>query len=502
MGAYATLEGRFRRAGLLDAAAGILWWDRAVVMPEGSAGARAEQLAALRLAGREILTAADMADLLAAAGEEPLDDWQAANLREMRRVRVRAAAVPPRLVEARTRANTACEMAWRTARPASDYPAVLPLLEEVARLTVEAGQALSAALDVPLYDALLDGFEPGGRSADIDPVFDDLAAFLPEFAGAAIERQAARPPLKLTGPPERPLEGPFPAGRQEALGRRFMAALGFDFDRGRLDVSHHPFTGGAPDDIRITTRYDEADFLTGLYAVLHETGHAQYAAGLPAQWRHQPVGGARGMTLHESQSLLIEMQVCRGGPFMTWAAPLMAEAFDGAGPAWSADNLLALVTRVARGFIRVDADEATYPAHVILRYRLEKAMLAGDLPPADLPGAWNDGMDALLGIQPPDDRRGCLQDIHWYSGAWGYFPTYTLGAMAAAQLYAAAKAADSGIEPALAAGDFAPLYGWLRPNVHEQASRYGTGDLIERATGRPLDAEAFKAHLKARYLES
>ena len=206
------------------------------------------------------------------------------------------------------------------------------------------------------------------------------------------------------------------------------------------------------------------------------------------------------MTLHESQSLLIEMQVCRGAAFMAWAAPLMAEAFGGAGPAWSAENLLALVTRVERGFIRVDADEVTYPAHVILRYRLETAVLAGDLALADLPGAWNDGMEALLGIRPPDDRRGCLQDIHWYSGAWGYFPTYTLGAMAAAQLYAAAKAADAGIEPALADGDFAPLYGWLGPNVHQQASRCGTGALIERATGRPLDAAAFKAHLEARYL--
>ena len=492
MGAYAALKDRFRRAALIGDAAGILGWDRAVVMPDGSAGARAEQMAALRLAGREILTAPDMADLLDEAAEEPLDGWQAADLREMRREWVRSAAVPPRLVEARTRANTACEMAWRTARPASDYAAVLPLLEEVVRLTVEAGQALSAALDVPPYDALLDGFEPGGRSADIDPVFDDLAAFLPGFTDAVIGRQAARPPL--------PLEGPFPADRQEALGRRFMAALGFDFSKGRLDVSHHPFTGGAADDIRITTRYDEADFLTGLYAVLHETGHAQYAAGLPRNRRHRPVGRARGMTLHESQSLLIEMQVCRSAAFMAWAAPLMAEAFGGAGPAWSAENLLALVTRVERGFIRVDADEATYPAHVILRYRLETAILAGDLALTDLPGAWNDGIEALLGIRPPDDRRGCLQDIHWYSGAWGYFPTYTLGAMAAAQLYAAAKAADGGIEPALAEGDFAPLYAWLRPNAHEQGSRYGTGDLLERATGHPLDAAAFKAHLAKRYL--
>ena len=496
MGAYASLEARFRRAALIGEAAGILGWDSAVIMPEGSADARAEQMAALGLVGREILTADDMADLLDEAAEEPLDGWQAANLREMRRGWMRSAAIPPRLVEARTRAHTVCEMAWRSARPKSDYASVLPLLEEVAALTVEAGQALAAALDVPLYDALLDGFEPGGRSADIDPVFDDLAAFLPGFTEEVVERQAARTP--------RPLAGPFPADRQEALGRRFMAALGFDFARGRLDISHHPFTGGTPDDIRITTRYDEADFLTGLYAVLHETGHAQYEAGLPRPRRRQPVGSARGMAVHESQSLLIEMLVCRGGDFMAWAAPLMAEAFDGAetggDPAWSAENLLALVTRVERGFIRVDADEVTYPAHVILRYRLEKAMLAGDLPLSDLPGAWNDGMAALLGLRPPDDRRGCLQDIHWYAGAWGYFPTYTLGALAAAQLYAAARAADDGIEPALAMGDFGPLYAWLRPNVHEQGARYGTDELLERATGRPLDAAAFKAHLAARYL--
>ena len=236
--------------------------------------------------------------------------------------------------------------------------------------------------------------------------------------------------------------------------------------------------------------------------MLHETGHAQYEAGLPKPWRHQPVGAARGMTLHESQSLLIEMQACRSEPFMAWAAPLMAKAFDQSGPSWSADNLLALVTRVERGFIRVDADEVTYPAHVILRYRLEKAVLAGDLPLQDLPGAWNDGLDDLLGIRPPEDRLGCLQDIHWYAGAWGYFPTYTLGAMAAAQLFDAAKQADSDIEPGLARGDFKPLYAWLRPNVHEMGSRLSTSALLTRATGRSLDPTVFESHLQARYLDA
>jgi len=492
MNAYATLEARFRRASLIEGAASILHWDGAVMMPEGSAESRADQMAALSLVGQEILTAPDMSDLLESAAEEPLDAWQSANLQEMRRKWVRETALPPALIEARAKADSACEIAWRSARPASDFAAVLPLLTEVVSLTIEAGEALAAALDLPVYDALLDGFEPGGRAADIDPIFDDLAEFLPCFVSTVLDRQAAQPAL--------PLEGPFPEAQQEALGRRFMASLAFNFDKGRLDVSHHPFSGGTPDDIRITSRYDEADFLTGMLAVLHETGHAQYEAGLPAAWRHQPVGASRGMTLHESQSLLIEMQACRSPAFIGWAAPLIADAFGGVGPAWSADNVLSLVTSVARGFIRVDADEATYPAHVILRYRLEKAVLSGALPLEDLPAAWNDGMEDLLGIRPPDDRRGCLQDIHWYGGAWGYFPTCTLGAMAAAQLFAAAKAADADIEAGLSRGDFAPLFAWLRPNVHEQGSRYSTNELLERATGRSLDPSAFKSHLKERYL--
>ena len=494
MSAYATLESRFRRASLIDSAAGILNWDGAVMMPEGSAEARAEQMAALSLVSQDLLTADDMGDLLGSAAEEALDDWQTANLREMRRSWVRQTAIPSSLIEAQARANSACEIAWRAARPKSDFASVLPLLEEVVRLVIEAGQAWSAAQGLDLYDALLDGFEPGGRADDIDPVFDHLAAFLPDFTQQVIDRQAAAPPVAP--------EGPFPTDRQARLGRRLMTAMAFDFNKGRLDISHHPFSGGTPDDIRITTRYDEDDFLTAIFGVLHETGHAQYEAGLPKSWRHQPVGNARGMTLHESQSLLIEMQACRSSAFMTWAAPLMAEAFAQSGPAWSSDNLLALVTRVERGFIRVDADEVTYPAHVILRYRLEKAVLSGDLLLQDLPGAWNDGLEALLGIRPPEDRIGCLQDIHWYDGAWGYFPTYTLGAMAAAQLFDTAKAVDSDIEPGLARGDFKPLYAWLRPNVHEMGSRLSTNELLTHATGRPLDPAAFEKHLTARYLDA
>ncbi len=206
------------------------------------------------------------------------------------------------------------------------------------------------------------------------------------------------------------------------------------------------------------------------------------------------------MSLHESQSLLVEMQACRSREFVEFAAPILRETFGGSGPTWDADNLYRLNTRVARSLIRVDADEVTYPAHVILRYRLERAMIAGDLALADLPAAWNDGMRALIGAVQPDDRQGCLQDIHWYDGAWGYFPTYTLGAMTAAQLFDAAKRADPGILPGIARGDFAPLLGWLRANVHEKGSRFSTGEIITQATGRPLDADTYERHLKRRYL--
>jgi carboxypeptidase Taq len=279
-----------------------------------------------------------------------------------------------------------------------------------------------------------------------------------------------------------------------------MAAVGFDFEHGRLDTSLHPFCGGVPEDVRITTRYDEHDFMKALMGVLHETGHAMYERGLPAAWRLQPIGAAPSMALHESQSLLIEMQACRSPAFVGFMAPLARETFGGDGPAWTTENLVRVYNRVAPGFIRVDADEVTYPAHVILRYRLERRLIAGEMELDDLPGAWNAGMRELLGVTPPDDRLGCLQDIHWYDGAWGYFPTYTLGAIAAAQLFAAATAAAPDIPAALGRGDFRPLMAWLRENVHAWGAYHATDDLLEHATGRPLDPKTFEAHLQARYL--
>ncbi|MEX0922064.1 MAG: carboxypeptidase M32 [Rhodovibrionaceae bacterium] len=492
---YRELEQRFRRLNALREAEGLLHWDGATLMPEGGAEARSEQLAALGVLGHELLTHGRTGELLDAAEAELNggDPWRAANLREMRREWRHATALDSAFVEALSKACNRCEMIWREARPKSDFALVLPALREVLALTREAAARKAEVFGCSPYDALLDLYEPGLQAARIDAVFAQVESFLPGLLEEVLECQAAAPAARMP-------EGPFPVARQEALARQVMAQVGFDFRHGRLDTSLHPFCGGVPEDVRITTRYDDADFLTSLSGVLHETGHALYERGLPADWRLQPVGKARGMMLHESQSLLIEMQACRSPEFIGYLAPLARAAFEGEGAVWEAENLLRLVNRVRPDFIRVDADEVTYPAHVILRTRLEQALLSGDLDPAELPGAWNEAMQRLLGITPPDDRRGCLQDIHWYDGAFGYFPTYSLGAMTAAQLFAAARAARPEIPAALARGDFAPLLAWLREKVHGLGSSLSGEEIVAAATGAPLDPRVFEAHLRRRYL--
>ena len=483
--AYDALKARFHRLSAIQGAQAVLHWDRATMMPEGGARARAEQQAALALVAHDLLTAPRVGDLIAEANEtaSALGEWDRANLAEMARIHAHATATPADLVERLSHGKAGTEMIWRRARAANDYAALAPALDALIALVREQAAAKADALGLDPYDALLDSYDTGRRAADVDRLFADLEAFLPGLLGEVMEAQKAAPtPL--------PIAGPFPVALQEKLGREVMGILGFDFDHGRLDVSHHPFTGGVPEDSRITTRYDEADFTESLMAVIHETGH----------WRGQPVGRSRGMTIHESQSLLFEMQAGRSGAFIGFLAPRLKAAFGGDGPAWSPENILRHYRKVEPSFIRVQADEVTYPLHVILRYRLERAMVAGDLKAADLPAAWNEGMRTLLGIVPPDDASGCMQDIHWPSGSFGYFPTYTLGALAAAQLFAAARGKIPALEEALAKGDFSPLLQWLGANVHGRGSSLAPDGIILAATGEPLGAGAFRRHIEARYL--
>ena len=492
MNAYTRLTHRFARVATVNEARAMLSWDAASMMPPGGGAARGDQLAVLAGLAHGLLTAPETAEDLAAA-EAPGTEWDRASLALMRHAHTRATALPAKLVEAKARASAACEHIWREARRTNDFPLVQPYLTEVVSLTREAAAGLGPALGLTPYDALMDGYQRGIGAADVTPIFDRYEAFLRQALPRAQTRQAAAGSAT-------PLTGLFPTDRQEALCRTLSARAGLDYAHARLDRSAHPFCGGTPTDIRITTRYDETNAASALLGVLHETGHALYERGLPAAHARQPVGEAAGMAVHESQSLIIEMQACRSDAFLAWLGPQLHATFGGPAEPYAAGNLSRLWRRIEPGFIRTEADEMTYPAHVILRFRLELALIGGTLPVADLPEAWRAGSRALLGIVPPDDTSGCLQDIHWYDGAFGYFPSYTLGAMAAAQLMAAARHQVPSLDAALRQGDLAPLVTWLRRHVHAEGSRLGFNALLQAATGSPLDPTWFEAHLQARYL--
>jgi len=496
---YATLERHYRRLSHLEHLDAIAGWDEATMMAEGGGAARAEALATLRGIIHTEAAHPSLGEWLSAAeaGASGLDAWQRANLREMKRTWVRATAIPGELVEAASLAASRSEQAWRKLRAENDWRSFEPLLREVVARQREVGQALGARLGLDPYDALLDGYEPGMRSAAIAPLFGRLAAFLPAFIPRVLEKQARESVVAAPGP--------FPIARQRELGVSLMGKLGFDFKRGRLDVSHHPFCGGVPEDVRITTRYDDENFAKAMMGVLHETGHAKYEQNLPLSWLSQPVGRARSMAVHESQSLFLEMQVSRSREFSSFVAPHLCEAFPDAVAktpgAFDPDNLYRLATRVKPSLIRVDADEVTYPCHVILRFELERALILGELEVGDVPDAWDQKMQSLLGISTRGDyRNGCMQDVHWPSGSLGYFPTYTLGAMFAAQLFESAARDLPGLAQAITTGELGPLDAWLRSKVWGQASQLETPELVVHATGRPLDTQSFERHLERRYL--
>src|ERR1700741_1436799 len=359
---YKQLEQEFRRLHAFRGALSLLRWDAAVMMPRGSADVRGDQLAALETEYHALLTAPRITRLLdrAQANTQGMADWQVADLREMRRQRDHAIATPVTLVARLAKAASRAESRWLEARAQGKFDSFAPHLEEVVHLVRDKAALLGQALNLAPYDALVDEFSPGITTADIDAMFKALSRRLSSLIREAIAGQEAQPSL--------PLSGKFPAGKQRALAVEVMKTVGFPFDRGRLDESEHPFTEGVPGDIRVTTRFDPEDVFTGLLAALHETGHAMYDLGLPQDWRDQPVGRDRGMALEESQSLLIEMMVCRSRPFVRYVQPLIARHFGVTGPEWDPENLYAHLTRVQRGVIRVDADELTYPLHIMLRY--------------------------------------------------------------------------------------------------------------------------------------
>ena len=495
---------RLYRFGHLQALAD---WDRAAMMPAHSHTARASAMAEMDGLMHGLRTDPRLSALLARADAEPLDALQCANLREIRRDWRASNALPAALIEARSLAGAHCEYAWRSQRPANDWAGFLGNFREVLRLGREAAQRLSDATGLAPYDALMDQFEPGMTGAEVDRVFGDLQQWLPGLVQRVRAHQSRDDELR-GGPPPEPV-GPFPVSAQRALNRDVMALLGFDFEAGRLDESAHPFSGGVPEDTRLTTRYSEASLMQGLLGTIHETGHGRYEQNLPRDWLGQPVANPRSMAIHESQSLSFEMQLGRSREFAGVLAPMLAAGF-GAQAAFEPDALYRSMTRVSPGLIRVDADELTYPAHVILRYRIERALIEGHAEADDIPALWDEAMQSLLGIDTRGNfKDGCLQDVHWSGGWFGYFPCYTLGAMYAAQWFATIRRdmlpglgpdPGSDLDARIARADFAPVFDWLREHIWSQASRWSTAELAQRASGEALNPAHFRRHLEARYL--
>jgi carboxypeptidase Taq len=489
---YQQLTRTFQRLSRFSHLSAIASWDMFTMMPPGGSAARGEALAELSVLQHQILTDKRVGQWIQAAKQETLDDIEQANLREMTRHYQQAALLPEELVEAQSLAGSKCENAWRTQRPANDWAGFSANLKEVVKLAREEARLRAAAKGGSPYDALLDKFEPDMTSARLDELFGEVKSWLPDLLNRAVAKQAQQ---TLIAP-----QGPFPQAVQRELGLQAMQVLGFDFNGGRLDVSAHPFCGGVPEDVRITTRYDENELLSALFGVVHETGHARYEQNLPRAWAGQPIALARSTAIHESQSLFFEMQLGRSDAFLRRLQPAIVERF-GMQPAFEEGNFIAWNQRVKPGYIRVEADEVSYPAHVILRYEIERALIDGDIEVEDIPALWNEKMQAWLGLSTEGNyRNGCMQDIHWTDGGFGYFPSYTLGAMYAAQLFHAARVALPALDEAIAQGDFSALFDWLRQNIWQHGSRFSTSQLIENATGEALNADYFHQHLIRRYL--
>lgn len=493
MSAYKDLEKIFERISHLNHLHAIVNWDEAVMMPIGGGVARAKALATLDALIHETLTQKKIAELIKRAKEEPLNNsWEQANLKWIEKKYRKATSLPSELIRKITEASVRSEQAWRQYRKENNWQDFMPFLKKLLNLIKKSATIRSQCLQKSPYDVLIDDYSANINQALIDPIFKQLATTLPNLTQQVMEKQRLETVIQP--------EGPFPIDKQHALGLEIMHTMGFDFNRGRLDVSHHPFCGGVPQDIRITTRYNIDEFMTSVMAICHETGHAYYEQQLPTKWIDQPVGHVNNMSLHESQSLLLEMQACRTQAFMHYLSPLVKKYF-GNYTAYTPDNLFRLCTRVKPGYIRVDADEVTYSLHIILRYEIEKELIEGEMNISDLPDAWDAGMTKYLGLSTKDNyKNGVMQDVHWPSGFFGYFPAYSLGSLIAAQLFAAAKKTHPKLLQQISKGVFSTLLNWLNKNIHSRASSVNTQQLLSDATGETLNPSFFMTHLRDRYL--
>lgn len=491
---YAELINRTREASLLGSCASLLGWDERTYMPRAAAAHRGEQMALLARLGHQMATDPRIGDLLADVESSSLvTDFASdsgANVREIRRNYDRATKLPKELVEELARVTSQAQGVWQDAKEQSDFSRFQPWLEKIVALKRQEAAAVGYH-DHP-YDALLDEYEPGAKTIEIRKLFADLSAGLVPLVGS-IAKSTKRPRRDI-------LRREFPVDLQQVFARSAAAAIGFDFDAGRLDTTTHPFcsTPGVGD-CRITTRYDARFFSQAFFGVLHEAGHGLYEQNLPAKHAGTPLGAAVSLGIHESQSRLWENQVGRSRAFWEHFFPRAKQLFPGSFRDVTLDDWHFAVNDSEPSYIRVEADEATYNLHIILRFELEQALVSGELSVADVPSAWNQKFSKLFGLTPPDDAHGCLQDIHWSFGGLGYFPTYTLGNLFSAQFMAAARSAMPDLDDDFSRGDFGRLKSWLTENIHRHGQRFRANDLCRRVTGESLDHRPFLDYLHNKY---
>lgn len=482
-----------RERALIHSTAATLGWDQETYLPEGAHPYRAAQLSYLTAKAHTLATSDEWKRALeeAEAADAGGDVTLTANLREMRRQFDRATKLPVELVARESEASSMGKHAWAAARQASDFAAFAPHLETLVAINREKADLWGYESEP--YDVLLDTYERGSNAAKISALFDVLRPQLINIGNLAVANSEARN-ARLPA-------GPYPIEAQMKFNAAIAASLGFDFNAGRIDTTAHPFcTTLGPRDVRLTTRYDIEDFTSSLLGVMHEAGHGLYELGLPEADVGLPSGDSVSLGIHESQSRLWENHVGRSQAFWERWFPFAIECFPQLG-ALTIEDFLAAIRRAEKSFIRVEADEATYDLHILLRFGLERRLISGELAVKDLPKAWNEAFEESFGMTPPDDRHGCLQDIHWSMGSFGYFSTYTLGNLNAAQLFATASA-DPAVAAGLAKAEYKPLLSWLRTNIHSHGATYDPAVLIEKATGAPPSADAHLSHLFARYCAS
>ncbi len=496
--AYEQLTELVRDANLLHATESLLGWDQEVMMPSGGVAFRGRQLAQLARLGHEMATDRRIVELLAACeGDAALTGDRlsvpAVNVREIRRKYDRRTRLPADLVAEFAKVTSLARHEWAEARKANDFRRFEPHLTKIIELSRERAACYGWPEGGEPWDALSEDFQPGCSAAYVQRVFSPLRPRLVKLVG------------ELMDAPGRPDDSfnhcRLPVEKQEQFVRQVAQCIGFDFSRGRLDRSTHPFCSGTHvHDVRMTTRFHEEKLLDALASTLHESGHAIYEQNLPGRDDDSliglPMSDSVSLSIHESQSRLWENQVGRSAAFWHWCQPMLREAFGAEAASYSARRLYEAANVVTPSLIRVEADEATYNLHIMVRFELERALLRGDMTPGDVPGAWNERYRDYLGIDVPDDAHGCLQDIHWSLGAMGYFPTYTLGNLYAAQFFEKASEYLGNLDDQIARGEFGPLREWLTKSIHSHAMRYESEALCEHVTGKPLSADPLMRHLE------